>query len=238
MPDEPSAGLLSTWRDRIVELKAQIDVVEDEIRGIEVEGQQLEAKKAEFEVTCKRERRELYKQLDSTNAKAEELEKAATVQMQRKEELQAEHARVLNNYDQLREDVKAVIAKEKALEARTDYDHMLQKESAEWAEEEHQLRTAYNSLLFAQKEARAKQQADLAAAEAALRDAEGRLHSDRMSRDPIAARHRSRQPSLVPPPPAPVPSSASVPRLGDGGSFRKSESRKRDYFGDLTNQNI
>lgn len=233
MAEEPSTSLLSNWRDRIVELRTQIDVLDDEVRSFDVEEKQLHDAKLQFDNTVRRERRELLKELDNANAKATELEQASTVQLQRKADLHATYIRTLDEYDQLRAEVKGVLSKEEALAARTDYDQLLQKESYEWAEEEHQLRTAYNRLQVAMKESKAKQQSELTATEQALREAESRLHSDRMSRDPTAGSHRSksqRQPSVANPTSILQNQSVNLPR--------KSESRKRDQFGDLTNQSI
>lgn len=250
------------WNDRVSE-------AEKELRfAVELERQLLEELKAldkeilKTKEIVRQEKLKLATRLDETENIGRALEAQCVQQSDTKSKVEAVYQQTLDEYDRMHDVVKKVVAKEKEIDGRHDLEKTLQIESYQWAEEEHRLRTQIHALQHQQKAAAAKQQDELAAAEAKLRDAEARLHSDRMSREypssitgPSGRRSASRPTSRA------GSSRAASTSLGRGVFtdesmvihssnartalssipqpilMNKNATRKRDHLGDLTNLN-
>jgi hypothetical protein len=230
---------------------AIINALKEEITNREKEI--LQAKE-----TVRREKLRLAAILDETEKNSNDLVDKCNKQSEKKSEVEAVYQQTLDEYDRLHDVVKKVVAKEKECDNRHDLEKTLQIESFQWAEEEHTLRSKLHALQVQQREAKSRQQEEIAVMESKLRDAEARLHSDRMSREFPSNIHGKRQSTSRPGSRAGSSRAASM-SLGRAGFtddsmvlaeasgrsvsaavpqpilINKATNRKRDHFGDLTN---
>jgi myosin heavy subunit len=260
MADRPSVkpDPLVGWKTRLYEEQQTLQFVEEELRQSLEDVKSLETKILKEKEFIRQEKLKLVKRLEETELIGKKLEEQCERQSETKSRVEAIYQQALDEYDRLHDVVKKVKAKEKECESRPDLEKTLQAESYAWADEEHRLRTHIQQLQNQVREAKNKQQDETAQAEAKLRDAEARLHSDRMSREfPLNAHKHvgapsSRQGSRAAFSRGPSTSlgrgvftDESLVLDNNNANVRaahpapilvnKATSRKRDHLGDLTN---
>ena len=229
-----SDALVTQWKDRVIEAESEVQVILDEINSIVSNKEQLTKDIDKYQTLVQKEKQQLLKKLEAAQKRAEDFEKQCETLNKEKDRVEAIYHQTLDEYESFHEVVKAIKQHEAMLEGRADLEKLLQTESINWAEEEHQLRSRINHLDAQVKNTKRSNAQELAQAEAKLKEAEGRLHSERMGRENnnssntssgFSSRLQQQQQS------APNSRAASV-----ASSFSsKAGSRKRDLLGDVTN---
>lgn len=240
----------NAWKSRILSAVAELRFVEEETRQLKQDGDQLAAMIQKENAAIDKETHDLTARLRDAERELDRISEQCTAQAAAKVIVEREYQEALDKYDRLHDVVKLVKLKESECQQRHDYDKMLETESIAWAAEEHQLRTKLSALESQFREVKQKHRDEIAAAEGRLREAESRLHSDRMSRDASSVGYnRSHLHTSSAARPTTSLARQSAPRSQSVGQregshvsgapapilVNKSLSRKRDHFGDLTN---
>lgn len=231
-----SGDVVADWIKKIDDIKNEIAMNQQLQEELKAQIQEQDRLIAQEQSVIKRKKVELRDVMDKAVRSTDELEALCTVQSEKKAAVHKHYTAALDEYERLHDLVNKIKAKENITENRTDYEEMLRKESCDWSELQYALHMKLQKAQADLKEQRSRQSKEVADLEGKIREAEMRLHADRVSRDSATktARQRgaSRQASSVGLSHAEDENTRSLPR---GGILVSKQSKKRDYLGDRTN---
>ncbi|EKF27993.1 hypothetical protein MOQ_008273 [Trypanosoma cruzi marinkellei] len=170
-----SEGLLTQWRDRVVEAETEISVVQEDINALLSRRKEIKQDISRYDRLVQREKQEMLKRLEEVEGQARELEERCQKTVQQKARVEEMYVQTLDNYESMHDTVKEIQAEEQRLQEREDVEAVLQRESLAWAEEEHGLRTKLNALQSALKGKRKQRHEELTALDTELAAAERQL---------------------------------------------------------------
>ncbi|KEG06857.1 hypothetical protein DQ04_11911010 [Trypanosoma grayi] len=177
-----SEGLLTQWRDRVVEAETEVSVVQEDINALLKQRKEIKLDIVRYDKLVQKEKQEMLSRLEEVETQARELEESCQKTLQQKTRVEEMYVQTLDNYESLHEVVKAIQKDEEDLQSREDVEAVLQRESLAWAEEEHALRTKLNTIQSAMKVKRKQRQEEMSTLEAQLAGAERQLQQVRHER--------------------------------------------------------
>ncbi|ESL09248.1 hypothetical protein TRSC58_03035 [Trypanosoma rangeli SC58] len=190
-----SEGLLTQWRDRVVEAETEISVVQEDIGALLNRRKELKQDISRYDRLVQREKQEMLKRLEEVEAQAQELEDGCQKTLQQKARAEEAYVQTLDNYESMHDAVKQIQREEQQLQEREDVEAVLQRESLAWAEEERGLRTKLHALQTALREARKERHEEVTALDTELASAERQLIQVRSERQvEMQAQHQQMQP--------------------------------------------
>ncbi|RNF05980.1 uncharacterized protein Tco025E_07764 [Trypanosoma conorhini] len=191
-----SEGLLTQWRDRVVEAETEISVVQEDIGALLNRRKEIKQDISRYDRLVQREKQEMLKRLEEVEAQAQELEDGCQKTLQQKTRVEEAYVQTLDNYESMHDSVKEIQRGEQQLQEREDVEAVLQRESLAWAEEEHGLRTKLHALQSALKAARRERHEEVTALDTELAAAERELLQVRGERQgEMQAQHQQLQPT-------------------------------------------
>ncbi|KAG8340816.1 hypothetical protein ERJ75_000751900 [Trypanosoma vivax] len=177
-----SAGLITQWHDRIVETETLISVVEEDISALAKKRKEIKQEMVRHDKTVNCEKKELLKQLESVEKQARKFEVDCENTTTQKALVEKLYIETLDDYEAMHGVVKAIQLDERYLQEREDLEAVLQRESAEWTEEEHAHRNRLNVLQSSLRASREHRQEEIRALEKQLAEAERQLEQGRLER--------------------------------------------------------
>lgn len=238
-----SQQLVAQWQDRVVEVNQEIELVEEEIKELEVKIRGIEEEKKSRLDAAKNKKSDMERQLAATNAAiVQEMEELSAAQNESKSIL-AQRDDAMTTYNTLLELVRQLKTQEKQLATRDDPELTLQNESSSWNAQEMQLREELRMLEESIMNQRKTYAAEIAKLEKEIATEESELRSERMSREErsgASAGMIMSQPTNLNQGGAIASDSDRVRVSADGTrtisvSLGRKQSRKRDALGELTN---
>lgn len=215
-----SDNLVQSWRDRLVEVEAEIEVVEEEIAGVERQKAELKRDIGKYEASIENDRALMKKKITDVENRAitaaSQLEEAEKLKVR----LEQKFAETVAEYDSLHEVVEKLKQQESEVENRPNYEATLREESEAWFREEEFLRRKLQQMEAEVAEAKQQTRSHREQSDSIIKELELQLHSDRMGREKSVPQRTQAQ-------------QRSVSRSDVSG---KAGSRKRDLLGDVTNQ--
>lgn len=173
---------MTQWRDRVVEAETEISVVQEDINALIKQRKGLKQDISRYDKLVQREKQEMLKRLEEVEGQAQELEAQCQKTTQHKTRVEEMYVRTLDDYESMHDIVKEIQRSEQQLQEREDVDATLQRESCEWAEEEHRLRAKLGALQTALRGQRERRRAEAAALGEELAAAERQLQQLRRER--------------------------------------------------------
>ncbi|ORC86573.1 uncharacterized protein TM35_000271630 [Trypanosoma theileri] len=192
-----SEGLLTQWRDRVVEAETEISVVQEDITALVKQRKEIKQDIGRYDKLVQREKQEMLKRLEEVEGQAEELEGKCQKTLQNKTQVEELYVKTLDNYESMHAIVKEIQMDEQQLQQREDFEAKLQEESLLWAEEEHGLRTRLNTLQSSLKKQRKQYQEEITALETELAAAERQLQKVQSERQGDIQQQQEQQQQLL-----------------------------------------
>jgi hypothetical protein len=241
-----TAALLSQWQDRVVEAETELQVINEELQGVEGTKTALVRKSEKFSAAAKKEKTALMGKLAALETKADGVDKKVRTAGDRAANAERTIAGAAEMYETLSLTVRLLKGQEDAIDNREDFAALLDAEQAAWAAEEAELRGTVALLEERVAGQRQELKASIAGGKTRLKDAELQLKTDRMGRSDgegaelLLFRHGAIV-SAADAAPAALPAAGGAAgalksALKASSAVRgKSASRKRDVLGDATN---
>lgn len=178
-----SKDLLREWKDRVEEVETQLRLSEHDERVLEKAYQQAKEKLSQHFQLVEGEKVKLLDRLDEAGGEAQRLQRACEETIGFKQTVEAAYRRTLEDYEKLHfavRDLKEL--EEEKLLSRTNYQEALQKQSREWADEEHRLRSELERLQREEQERQKAREREREAVEKELHRYEAQLEAERAYR--------------------------------------------------------
>ncbi|KPA73804.1 hypothetical protein ABB37_09685 [Leptomonas pyrrhocoris] len=177
-----SVELVAQWAKRVSDAEEEARRMQEDIDAVKQQRRTLKAEIRKYEDIVASEKHDLLASLERVEAQAKELGAQCDAALAEKDRVEAEYVAALDEYEKLHFFVRDIQDAEERLQSREDLEAKLQRDSLEWAEEEHALRRQLHQLQQQQSQARRTQQAELQEAEAQLASVERRQREARAAR--------------------------------------------------------
>ncbi|KAG5512133.1 hypothetical protein JKF63_07600 [Porcisia hertigi] len=177
-----SEELIAQWTKRVSDAAEELSRMEEDINAIKQQRKSLKTDIRKYEDVVASEKCVLLTSLERVEAQAKDLGAQCEATLTEKDRVEAEYMATLDAYESLHFYVREIKDAEEKLQNREDLEAALQRESVEWAEEEHTLRRRLHQLQQQQAQARCSQEAELRELEAQLSNVEHRQRDERAAR--------------------------------------------------------
>ena len=177
-----SSELVAQWTKRVSDAEAEVGRMQEDIDAVKQQRKALKADIRKYEDVVAAEKRDFLTSLERVEAQAKALSAQCEAALAEKDRVEAAYVAALDEYEKLHFFVRDIQDAEEHLQSREDLETRLQRESLEWAEEEHALRRKLNQLQQQQSQARRAQQAQLQELETQLANVERRQREERAAR--------------------------------------------------------
>ena len=164
MPVEQKASLVSQWHDRLLEAEAEQQAILSEQKEVQGLIDEVVRNLKRHEGTAKKEQAALEGKLQELENEANSLSSRHEAIVKQKDSAEKEYRSTLDAYEKLHAVVKAIKDDEHDLTHRPDLELALERESAQWSQEEHRLREElfnYDATLRKQRKMAEKERHDL-----------------------------------------------------------------------------
>ncbi|KPI84123.1 hypothetical protein ABL78_6821 [Leptomonas seymouri] len=177
-----SSELVEQWAKRVSDAEEEVRRMQGDIDAVKKQRKELKADIRKYEDVIAAEKHDLLESLERVEAQAKALGTQCETALVEKDRVEAEYIAALDEYERLHYLVRDIQDAEERLQSREDLEATLQRESLQWAEEEHAHRRKLHQLQQQQSQARRAQQAELQELEAQLASVERRQREERATR--------------------------------------------------------
>jgi peptidoglycan hydrolase CwlO-like protein len=177
-----SSELVAQWAKRVSDAEEEVGRMQEDINAVKQQRRALKTDIRKYEDVVAAEKRDLLESLERVEAQAKALGTQCEAALAEKDRVEAAYIAALDEYEKLHFFVRDIQDAEEHLQSREDLEACLQRESLEWAEEEHTLRRSLHQLQQQQSQVRRAQQAELQELEAELASVERRQREERAAR--------------------------------------------------------
>lgn len=219
-----SAELVAQWSKRVRDAEEEVGRMQEDINSVKQQRKSLKSDIRKYEDVVAAEKRQLLSSLERVEEQAKALGAQCESALAEKDRVEAEYITALDEYEKLHFFVRDIQDAEEHLQSREDLEAKLQRESLEWAEEEHALRRRLHQLQQQQSQARRAQQTELQELETALANMEKRQREERAARSGevvqaarSAVRANPSHPSAAPTSPVPSAEENAFMQANAGG---------------------
>eukprot|EP00796_Vickermania_ingenoplastis_P001393 gene1393-816_t len=175
-----SAELLAEWTERVKEMEAQVRLAQKDVDLVTSSLQREKREMRKFLSKKDAERQELLVELEEVEQVPRQLQATMNAVREEETEVQEAYHRALDAYEALHFAVRDISElQEEKLTRRIHYEKVFEVESAEWAEEERQLRQQLHEAQQRAAAAHKSRAAERAALEATLKQVTAQLELDR-----------------------------------------------------------
>lgn len=218
-----ASDIVRQWNDRVTEIQGETDFVLDEISTIQRQEAELRFEIKKYGDLVKKERQAFERKLMAAEKRTETTQTRLETGTSAQQKAEGLWKQTMGEYESLSNIVSQIKKQELRLNNREDYHALMNAETAQWAQEEAQLHRRIHELRDGARRLQKENAEEVSGLRKELKEAELRLHSDRMGRDAEEGKYRS----------------ASVGRQSasqlPSRATSKPGSRKRDVMGDMTN---
>lgn len=184
-----SEALFTQWKDRVLEAEAEVGLVQEDIDKVQSQRRALKAEARRHIEVIEREKKDLLKRLEAVAAEANDLSALCVSTLSEKDKVEATYLQTLDEYENMHYVVRDIKKDEEHLRNREDIEKRLHRESMDWAEEEHTLRSKLNHLQLQLKQRRKEQTIQVSELESALASLEHEHRQARAARTGEARQH-------------------------------------------------
>lgn len=227
-----SAKLTDQWGERVAEVTRECAAVRQEIADVKAQTAAIQRSTKKLADSSHKEEAQLKKKIQQLEKRASAIDDRHETAKANLSAAEAEKVRLQADYDDLARLVKSMQKDEEDMKRREDLEAVLEKESSSWKFEEAALLQQVADLESQLRKQRKENKAKIAEHETKVKEAEQKLHCERMSRDNAeGAVPAATSLPLAKPPLVPTASNGNATPLRP-----KQGSRKRDNLGDVTNR--